>query len=244
MITYAFLDNGSTSSFCAESLMRQLGVSGSRDQISFITLEKKDSIIDSFVVKGLTISDLGENVFIELPAMYTRPEIPVSKEDIPTQSDVNRWPHLNAVYLPEVNAVIGLLIACDVPTVFDPLEEKHSKDGGPYAKRTSIGWVVNGPLGHHRKGRCATSFFLKADPELQCMVKDFYDSGYDESSADDRPEMSQEELRFLHELESTVVLKDNRLQAEQRVHWLKKKLQRKKTTRDSWLKLLKRCLCA
>lgn len=76
------------------------------------------------------------------------------------------------------------------------------------------------------------------------MVKDFYDSGYDESSADDRPEMSQEELRFLHELESTVVLKDNRLQAEQRVHWLKKKLQRKKTTRDSWLKLLKRCLCA
>lgn len=266
MITYAFLDNGSTSSFCAESLMRQLGVSGSRDQISFTTLEKKDSIIDCFVVKGLTISDLGENVFIELPAMYTRPEIPVSEEDIPTQSDVNRWPHLSAVYLPEVNAVIGLLIACDVPTVFDPLEGKHSKDGGPYAPRTSIGWVVNGPLGHHRKGRCATSFFVKADPELQCMVKDFYDSGYNESSADDRPEMSQEELRFLHELESTVVLKDsnyeialslkdhnvpvsnNRLQAEQRVHWLKKKLQRKKNLYEDYkrfmAKLLKRGLCA
>lgn len=41
------------------------------------------------------------------------------------------------------------------------------------------------------------------------MVKDFYDSGYNESSADDRPEMSQEELRFLPELESTVVLKDS-----------------------------------
>ena len=54
----------------------------------------------------------------------------------------------------------------------------------------------------------ATSFFVKADPELQRMVKDFYDSGFSESSADDRPEMSQEELRFLRELQSTVVLKD------------------------------------
>ena len=81
--------------------------------------------------------------------MYTRLEIPVSKEDIPTQSDVDQWPHLRGVYLPEVDAEIGLLIACDVPTVFDPLEVKHSKDGGPYASPTSIGWVVNGPLGHH-----------------------------------------------------------------------------------------------
>ena len=40
------------------------------------------------------------------------------------------------------------------------------------------------------------------------MVKDFYNSSLNESSADDRPEMSQEELRFLRELESTVVLKD------------------------------------
>lgn len=36
-----------------------------------------------------------------------------------------------------------------------------------------------------------TSFFVKADPELQRMVKDFYDSAFNESSADDRPEMSQ-----------------------------------------------------
>lgn len=109
--------------------MKQPGVSGSRDQISLTTLEKKDSIIDCFVVKGLTISDLGKNVFIELPAMCTRPEIPVSKEDIPTQSAVDRWPHLSGVYLPEVDAKSGLLIACDVPTVLDPLEVKHSKDG-------------------------------------------------------------------------------------------------------------------
>ena len=40
------------------------------------------------------------------------------------------------------------------------------------------------------------------------MVKDFYDSGFSESIADDKPEMSQEELHFLRELERTVVLRD------------------------------------
>ena len=133
VITYAFLDNGSSSSFCTESLMRQLGVDGTPTRISPTTLEKKDSPVDSFVVKDLVISDLDENVFIELPALYTRPEIPVSKEDIPTQGDIDQWPHLCGVSLTEVDAEIGLLIACDVPTIFDPLEVKHSQSGGPYA---------------------------------------------------------------------------------------------------------------
>ena len=240
VITYAFLDSGSTSTFCTESLTKQLGVSAIRTQISLTTLEKKNSLIDSFIVKDLTISDLDENVFIALPALYTRPEIPVSKEDIPTQGDVDQWPHLCGVHLPEVAAEIGLLIACDVPTVFDPLEVKHSEDGGPYASRTSIGWVVNGPLGRHHEGPRATSFFMKADPEFHRMVKDFYNGGFGESSADDKPEMPQEELRSLRELDSTVILRDghyemalplkvreapvlnNRPQGEQRALWLKK----------------------
>ena len=61
-VTYAFLNNGSASTFCAESLMKQQGVSGSRDQISSTTLEKKYSVIGCFVVKGLTIYDLGKKV--------------------------------------------------------------------------------------------------------------------------------------------------------------------------------------
>ena len=89
VVTYAFLDSGSSSTFYTESLMRQLGVDGTRTRISLTTLEKNDSLIDSFVVKDLVISDLDENVFIELPALNTRPEIPVSKEDIPTQSDID-----------------------------------------------------------------------------------------------------------------------------------------------------------
>ena len=142
VITYAFLDSGSSSTFCTESWIKQLRVSGTRTQISLTTLERKNSLIDSFIVKDLIISDLDENVLIALPALYTRPKIPVSKEDTPTQDDVDQWPHLCGVHLPEVDAEIDLLIACDVPTVFDPLEVRHSKDGGEiidkgYARKIS-----------------------------------------------------------------------------------------------------------
>ena len=108
-------------------------MSGPKTTIFLTTLEKKDSLEDSFVVTDLTISDLDENVFIDLPTLYTRPSIPVSREDIPTQDDVDKWPHLSGVHLPKVDAEIGLLIASDVPEVLDPLEVKHSQDGGPYA---------------------------------------------------------------------------------------------------------------
>ena len=44
VITYAFRDSGSNSSFCTESLMKQLRISGQQVKISLSTLEKKKSL--------------------------------------------------------------------------------------------------------------------------------------------------------------------------------------------------------
>ena len=109
VVTNAFLDSGSSSTFCTEALRKQLGVSGPRTKISLTTLEKKDSLVDSIIVEDLTISDLEKNVFIKLPMLYTRPSIPVAREDIPSQHDVGKWPHLSRVHLPKVDAEVGLL---------------------------------------------------------------------------------------------------------------------------------------
>jgi len=76
IVTYAFLDSGSSSTFCTESLMKQLGIDGLKTKISLTTLEKKGSLVDSFLVRDLVISDLDENNFIALPVLYTRTEIP------------------------------------------------------------------------------------------------------------------------------------------------------------------------
>ena len=122
--------------------MRQFGINGLKTKISLTTLEKKDSLIDSYLVQNLAVNDLDENYGMELPVLYTREEIPVSQNDIPSQEDVDRWPHLNGVYLPTVSAEIGLLIASDVPEALDPLEVKNSQHGGPCATRTRLGSMV------------------------------------------------------------------------------------------------------
>ena len=138
IITYVFLDNVSSSTFCTESLMKQLGIEGLKTRSALTTLEKKGSLVDSFLVRDLVISDLVENNFIELPVLYTRTEIPVTKDDFPTQEDVDLRLYLSGVYLPNVSAEIGLLIASDVPEAFDPFEVKNSEHGDPYASRTCI----------------------------------------------------------------------------------------------------------
>ena len=105
--------------------------------------------------------------------LYTRPEIPVSKNDIPTQEDVHQFPHLDGVFIPRVHAEIGLLIASDVPKALDPIEVKRRQNGGPYATRTRMGRAGNGLLGRFRGRSHTSSFFLKVDPQLQQMVESF-----------------------------------------------------------------------
>ena len=252
IITYAFLDSGSSSRFCTESLMKQLGIDGLKTRISLMTLEKKGSLVDSYLVRDLVISDLDENNFIALPVLYTRTEIPVTKDDIPTQEDVDLWPHLSGVYLPNICAEIRLLIASDVPEALDPLEVKNSEHGGPYALRTRISWVVNGPLGRYHQGAHSTSFFVKADTELQQMVENYYNLDFNESIADNRTELSQDERRFMASVEESTLLKDghyeiplpfkdrqypvpnNRTQAEQRASWLKKRLEKNPRLLDDY----------
>ena len=105
-----------------QSLMKKLRVSGPKVKISLSTLEKRNSQVDSYLVRDLVVSDLDDNDFVKLHVLYSRPEIPVSKEDIPTQEDIDLWPHLNGVFIPRVDADIGLLIASDIPEALDPVE--------------------------------------------------------------------------------------------------------------------------
>ena len=129
---------------------------------------------------------------------------------------------------------------------------KNSEHGGPYASRTRIGWIVNGPLGRHHQGSHAMSFFVKADTELQQMVEDYYNLNFDESIADNRTGLSQDECPFMACVEESTLLKDghyeiplpfkdrqytipnNRIQAEQRASWLKKRLEKNPRLLDDY----------
>ena len=52
------------------------------------------------------------------------------------------------------------------------------------------------------------SFFVKADTKLQQMVKDYYNLDFNESIADNRTGLSQDERRLMASLEESMLLKD------------------------------------
>ena len=45
-----------------------------------------------------------------------------------------------------IDEEIGMLLGTNAPKVMEPLEIINSQGEGPYACRTLLGWVVNGPL--------------------------------------------------------------------------------------------------
>ena len=88
------------------------------------------------------------------------------KDAISKQEDVNRWPHLNGVKIPSINSDIGLLVGRDVPQALQPFEVQESKNGGPFAARTALGWVLNGPLGRNKE-KIPAANFIQANQTLE-----------------------------------------------------------------------------
>jgi hypothetical protein len=238
--TYAFLDPGSNTSFCTQDLINRLGISGRETVLSLTTMDNENVKSKSFVV-SLEVSDIqGQNV-IELPTVFSRAKLPVAKEDIPSQSDVDRWPYLEGVNLHQVDANVDILIGNDVPKALEPKEIRESENGGPYAIRTLLGWTVNGPLG--RQGYCArTVNRVEADVELTSQFNKFCEMEFNDLKSETVKAMSQEDKRALSQMEQSVDLVDghyelslpwkvfppnlpnNRSVAEKRLAPLKKKL--------------------
>ena len=102
--------------------------------------------VRTYEISGLEMSHLDGSTYLNLPKVYMQDEIPVSKENIPTKKDLERWPYLSRIQLDEIDADIELLIGIDVPKAMEPWEIINSEGNGPYAVKTLFGWVVNGPL--------------------------------------------------------------------------------------------------
>ena len=145
--TYAFLDSGSNTSFCTEALLKQLNASGSPTNLSLTTIQGENVPIQCSLV-SLKVCDLNAVNHIDLPVVYSRPSLPISPYAIGKDEDIYRWSHLKALSFPEIDAEVGLLIGSNVPEeALQPFEVHSSENGGSFATRTVLGWVLNGPLG-------------------------------------------------------------------------------------------------
>jgi len=137
------LDSGSTNSFCSEELSDCLGAQGERETFSLTTLGKAGSTQGQIV--SLEITDINGANVCNLDRVYTRKILPLSMSNVAVSSDVEQWPHLCDLELPDVSDLkIMMLIGQDVPEALMCLELRQGPKGGPYAFRTSFGGQLMG----------------------------------------------------------------------------------------------------
>ncbi|KAF7641576.1 hypothetical protein LDENG_00277220 [Lucifuga dentata] len=80
--TYAFLDPGSSGTFCTDNLARKLNLMGKRTNILLRTMGQQ-KIVRTTVLTGLEVSGVNSIDFIELPNVLTQKTMQVSRISIP-----------------------------------------------------------------------------------------------------------------------------------------------------------------
>lgn len=252
--TYAFIDPGSTATFFTEDIQRKLNLKGKSTQFLLDTMAQDNSdnhkLMKSVVLSDLEVCGLEENTYIELPRVFTHSHIPVKKDNILQQEDIAQWQYLKEVRLPHIKAEVGMLIGANVPNAIEPWQVINSDGKGPYAVKTALGRVINGPLRRDDgpntdsgKLHSYTANRIQVSETEELLVKQ-YNTDFPEQSCEEKEEMSQDDHKFMHLVSSSTKLVDghyslrlpmrnentkmpnNRCMAQQRADNLKKKLKR------------------
>ena len=92
VLTYAFLDQGSTHTFCNQKLVKALGFAGVPNQLTLNTLT--GSKRDQGCAFSLSVSSLTEDKTFNLHDVLSIEDIPVTPNAIPAEKDLNSFPHL------------------------------------------------------------------------------------------------------------------------------------------------------
>ena len=199
--TYAFLDPGSTASFCTDQLLNELNVTGREVRLKTTTIAGCNVATNSMLIQNLTVSDFNENEHVVLPQCFSIKSLPISESEISSKVDLSDWNYLDQIPVHNLDAQVGLLIGSDYPQILQPHEVIRSQNSGPFAYRTLLGWVVTGP-NFSRDNRSSSSFFIRSEASPVCeMCSDLCSVQSDEYSVENQ--------RFLTQVNESVVLKDN-----------------------------------
>ncbi|KAK2907800.1 hypothetical protein Q8A73_008873 [Channa argus] len=255
--SYAFLDPGSTATFCTDELLDELNLRGKKVSL-IVTTMIESKVLTSTMVTELEVGHLNSNTFTELKEVFSQKAIPVSKNNIPRQEDIDKWPHLKGVQVPLIDAGIGLLIGTDAAKMMEPKEVIPSVDDGPFAVRTILGWTVNGPL---KVDGCNTSRneIMQAVSnrvsvaKLEDLWKQQFKYDFPEDGQEEKYEMSKADRLFMERMtqsarlvdghycldlplkELNIKMPNNRAVAEQRATTLKKKFLRNTSFRADYI---------
>ena len=114
-------------------------------------------MVDNLKVAGVNKMN---NDWIFLPKVCLKKTLPVEKEEVATPEKVSKWKYLDSIKseITQTDDIeIGMLIGANCMKALEPLKIIPSKDGGPYAYQTKLGWCIVGPIqnvGHQNSLKC------------------------------------------------------------------------------------------
>ena len=211
--TYAFLDQGSTHSFCDDKLIQALGVSGQVENMTLQTL-CNPSVTCRGVTLSLDVSSLDGIQLISLTKVFSIKNIPVSPNAIPAKGALNNMPHLHDIEFQKIpGATVTLLISADVPEAFCPKDVRKSNRGQPIAVETPLGWSLLGAsLSSARSSNCSVNFVTRCDSGIERLVQTLWSTDFvDGTSVFDQP-YSREDQTMFNLLENYVKMTDGHYQ--------------------------------
>ena len=158
------LDSCSQGTFLTERILKELDVIGAKTSINIKTLngnqKVSSTLVDGIMVSKQVLSTRDQIHWVKLPKLYTRKVIPVDPSEVATRLNLKKWHYLDCIAgkIASDDAVsIDVLIGANCAKALEPIDFIASKNGGPYALETVLGWCVVGPIGRSCKGDDAIS---------------------------------------------------------------------------------------
>ena len=146
-LVYCLLDSQSDSSFISGDVCKKLHLSETPVTLSLSTLAKNNQAVPSSKVNNLLVRGYNRKDYVKVLSLYTRDEIPINKNHIPTPEKVINWPHLrflSSELMPLSNCPVGLLIGYDTAKALMPLRVVPSSGDSAFALETALGWGLVG----------------------------------------------------------------------------------------------------
>ena len=90
-------------------------------------------------------------------------------------------------------------LGTNAPHLMEPLEVINGTIRyGPYAVRTQLGWVVNGPLRSGNDNRGIVTANRISVAKIEELLISQYNQDFNEKYMEEKLEMSREDLKFMH----------------------------------------------
>lgn len=141
--------------------------------------------------------------------------------------------------IPNIDVDVGLLIGSDIPVILKPKQVIPSQNGGPYATRTTLGWVVNGPLGKVTNTNTHTANLTKANLQLNEQFQSYCNMEFNDSSYGEARSMSANDKHAMELMRDSISLENGHYQLA--LPWKNDPpcLENNRSVVDHYLKLLK-----